>query len=160
MTCLERDPAKADALQNRALQADIQVATIAGDATQPVLSQHFDRVLIDAPCSGTGVVGRHPEARWRKRPDDGERLARTQSALLEALVSRVHSGGAIVYAVCSTDPRETTGVIEPFARSHNVQVGLVPARFEPWLTQNGEVLLPPGLSGRDGFFIARLERRA
>jgi 16S rRNA (cytosine967-C5)-methyltransferase len=105
------------------------------------------------------VVGRHPEARWRKRPDDGERLAFTQRALLEALAPHVYEGGAIVYAVCSTDPRETTGVIDWFARTHNVQRGLIPARFAQFETETGDVLIPPGLGGRDGFFVARLERR-
>ena len=69
-------------------------------------------MLIDAPCSGIGVIGRHPEARWKKQPGDGERLALTQRALLEALAPSVHAGGALVYAVCSTDPRETIEVVE------------------------------------------------
>jgi 16S rRNA (cytosine967-C5)-methyltransferase len=103
-------------------------------------------------------VGRHPETRWRKRHDDGERLALTQRALLEALAPHVYEGGAIVYAVCSTDRRETSEVVEWFVRTHNVQRGLIPARFSAFETESGDVLIPPGLGGRDGFFIARLER--
>lgn len=159
VTCIERDARKASALEQRAQSAELPVALIVGDATAPILQQNFDRMLIDAPCSGIGVVGRHPEARWRKRPDDGERLALTQRALLEALAPHAHEGGAIVYAVCSTDPRETTEVIEAFVRSHNVQRGLVPARFAEFETASGDILIPPGIGGRDGFFIARLERR-
>jgi 16S rRNA (cytosine967-C5)-methyltransferase len=159
VVCIERDARKAKALEQRAHDADLPVAVIVGDATAPMLQQSFDRMLIDAPCSGIGVVGRHPEARWRKRPDDGERLALTQRALLEALAPHAYQGGAIVYAVCSTDPRETTEVIDAFVRSHNVQRGLVPARFAEFETGSGDVLVPPGIGGRDGFFIARLERR-
>lgn len=160
VVCIERDPRKVAALERRAQIADLAVATIVGDATAPILQQQFDRILIDAPCSGIGVVGRHPEARWRKRPEDGERLALTQRALLEALAPHVYEGGAVVYAVCSSDPRETTDVVERFLRTHNFARGLVPARFAELETPSGDVLIPPGLQGRDGFFVARLERRS
>jgi 16S rRNA (cytosine967-C5)-methyltransferase len=159
IVCIERDARKAAALERRAQQAHLPVAIIVGDATAPILQQRFDRILIDAPCSGIGVIGRHPESRWRKRPDDGERLALTQRALLEALASHVHEGGAIVYAVCSVDKRETIDVIEWFIRTHNVLRGLIPAQLAHFETQAGDVLIPPGLGGRDGFYVARLERR-
>lgn len=160
LVCIERDARKAASLERRAADAGVTVAMVVGDATAPLLPQRFDRILIDAPCSGTGVLGRHPEARWRKRPEDGERLALTQRALLEALAPQVHEGGALVYAVCSVDPRETTGVIEWFMRTHDMERGLLPARFADFETDSGDVLIPPGLQGRDGFFVARLERRA
>lgn len=160
LTCIERDARKVSALEQRAVAAQLPIATIAGDATAPILQGRFDRILVDAPCSGTGVLGRHPEARWRKRPDDGERLALTQRALLEALAPHVHEGGALVYAVCSVDPRETSAVVDSFLRSHDMHRGLLPARFADFETDAGDVLIPPGLQGRDGFFVARLERRA
>ncbi len=159
LICIEKDARKAAALERRAQEAQLPVALIVGDATAPILRQRFDRILIDAPCSGIGVVGRHPEARWRKRPEDGERLAITQRALLEALVPHVYEGGAIVYAVCSVDKRETIEVIDWFVRTHNVQRGLIPAQLSEFETEAGDVLVPPGLGGRDGFFVARLERR-
>jgi 16S rRNA (cytosine967-C5)-methyltransferase len=159
LICIEKDPRKAAALERRAAQARLPVALIVGDATAPTLQQRFDRILIDAPCSGIGVIGRHPEARWRKRPEDGERLAVTQRALLEALAPHVYEGGAIVYAVCSVDKRETIDVIEWFVRTHNVQRGLIPAHLAAFETDAGDVLVPPGLEGRDGFYVARLERR-
>lgn len=157
--CIERDARKAAVLERRSQEARLPLALIVGDATAPILQQRFDRILIDAPCSGTGVVGRHPEARWRKQPEDGERLALTQRALLEALAPHVYEGGAIVYAVCSVDKRETTDVVEWFVRTHNVHRGLIPAHLAQFETQAGDVLVPPGLGGRDGFFVARLERR-
>lgn len=160
LICIERDARKAAALEQRAAEGGLAVAMVIGDAAAPILQGRFDRILIDAPCSGGGVLGRHPEARWRKRPEDGERLALTQRALLEALAPHVYEGGALVYAVCSVDPRETTGVIDWFLRTHDMQRGLIPARFEQFETDSGDVLIPPGLQGRDGFFVARLERRA
>lgn len=159
LICIEQDARKAASLERRAQDAQLPVALIIGDATAPILQQRFDRILVDAPCSGIGVIGRHPEARWRKRPEDGERLALTQRALLEALVPHLYEGGAIVYAVCSVDKRETIDVIEWFTRTHNVQRGLIPARLSEFETEAGDVLVPPGRGGRDGFFVARLERR-
>jgi 16S rRNA (cytosine967-C5)-methyltransferase len=159
LICIEKDARRAAALERRAQQADLPVALVVGDATAPILQQRFDRILIDAPCSGIGVIGRHPEARWRKRPEDGERLAVTQRALLEALAPHVYEGGAIVYAVCSVDKRETIDVIDWFVRTHNVQRGLIPARLSSFETEAGDVVVPPGLDGRDGFYVARLERR-
>ncbi|MEO9171304.1 MAG: 16S rRNA (cytosine(967)-C(5))-methyltransferase RsmB, partial [Candidatus Baltobacteraceae bacterium] len=132
-----------------------------GDATDELLpeTQRFDRVLIDAPCSGIGVVGRHPETRWKKQHGDGERLSATQAKILERIAASVHAGGAIVYAVCSTDSRETFDVVDGFLAHSSFERGLIPASYEPFLTAQGDVLIPPGIDGRDGFFIARLERR-
>ena len=160
LTCIEQDVRKSTMLEQRMALAGFAAAIVTGDATQVELTQKFDRILLDAPCSGIGVLGRHPEARWRKRPDDGERLAHTQRALLESLAPHLHEGGTIVYAVCSTDPRETHEVVEWFMQRHNVRRGLIPARYEPLLTGADDVLVPPGLDGRDGFYIARLESRA
>ncbi|HUA08315.1 MAG TPA: 16S rRNA (cytosine(967)-C(5))-methyltransferase RsmB [Candidatus Acidoferrales bacterium] len=159
--CIERDERKAKLLQARLEEAGVAAGLIVGDATVPLAApgRRFDRILIDAPCSGIGVIGRHPEARWKKQPGDGERLALTQRAMLEALAPSVHEGGALVYAVCSTDTRETTEVIEWFRGKANFERGLIPAALEPFITDAGDVLVPPGLEGRDGFFIARLERR-
>lgn len=159
--CIEMDQRRASVLQARLEQAGIVAGTVVGDATTALLapSARFDRILIDAPCSGVGVVGRHPEARWKKQPGDGERLALTQRALLEALGPSLHEGGALVYAVCSTDPRETIEVVEWFRARQNVERGLIPAEFEPFLSDEGDVLVPPGIDGRDGFYIARLEHR-
>ncbi len=158
LIAIEQDERKLRALLARAQQAQLGLATVTGDATQPILDRRFDRVLIDAPCSGTGVVGRHPEARWRKQNTDGERLASVQRAMLDALANNVYEGGALVYAVCSTDPRETAVLINEFLRDHPFERGLIPERFSQLQTPAGDVLIPPGICGREGFYIARLER--
>jgi len=161
LLCIERDERKAAVLQARLAEAGIAAGVLIGDATDELLApgQQFDRVLVDAPCSGNGVVGRHPEARWKKQPGDGERLALTQRAILDRIGTAVHSGGALVYAVCSSDPRETIEIVEWFWSRHNFERGIIPASYESFLTDAGDVLVPPGLNGRDGFYIARLERR-
>ncbi|MBV8118248.1 MAG: methyltransferase [Candidatus Eremiobacteraeota bacterium] len=160
VVCVERDARKAAQLERRAREASLCAAAVVADATRPLPGMRFDRILLDAPCSGTGVVGRHPEARWRKHSDDGERLAVLQASLLEAASAMLYEGGAIVYAVCSIDPRETTAVVDGLVRGGMLDRGLVPERFRPFQTPEGDVIVPPGVEGRDGFFISRLERRA
>jgi 16S rRNA (cytosine967-C5)-methyltransferase len=134
---------------------------VSGDATQALLppEEHFDRVLLDAPCSGTGIVGRLPVARWKKLSTDGERLAITQRALLEQAARHIRPSGSLVYAVCSTDPRETTAVMEWFLARENFERGPMPATYESLLTAAGDVLVAPGIDGGDGFYIARLVRQ-
>ncbi|HEY2475266.1 MAG TPA: transcription antitermination factor NusB [Candidatus Cybelea sp.] len=162
LLCIERDERKATTLATRLERVGITAAIVAGDATQALLPSDrlFDRVMLDAPCSGAGIVGRQPEARWKKQHGDGERLASTQRALLQQVARHVYPGGALVYAVCSVDPRETTEVIDWFLAREKFERGLIPVAYEGLLTEAGDVLVPPGLAGRDGFYIARLERRA
>jgi 16S rRNA (cytosine967-C5)-methyltransferase len=161
LLCVERDVRKAATLAQRLERADVVAGIVTGDATQALLpaDEQFDRVLLDAPCSGTGIVGRQPEARWKKQSTDGERLAITQRALLEQAARHVSGSGRLVYAVCSTDPRETTEVMEWFLARANFERGPMPAAYASLLTAAGDVLVPPGIDGRDGFYIARLERR-
>lgn len=158
LLCVDRDERKMKALQARFDAVGLSAQPVAADARAPGLERRFDRALLDAPCSGIGVVGRHPEARWKKQSGDGERLAALQGELLDAASRLLYEGGALVYAVCSIDPREGVEVVNGFLEHHNFSRGLVPAQLEPFLTESGDVLIPPGLEGRDGFYIARLER--
>ncbi len=162
LTCIESDARKVAVLEGRLERAETMAAVVTGDASEAVLpaDARFDRVLVDAPCSGVGVVGRHPEARWKKQGTDGERLALTQRALLEQAARHVHPGGALVYAVCSTDPRETAEVIDWFLSRENFERGPIPAAYAPFVTADADVLVPPGIEGRDGFYFARLQRRS
>ena len=160
LCCIERDPRKIATLQQRLEEGGVTASIVDGDATAELLpsDQRFDRVLVDAPCSGVGVVGRHPEARWKKQGGDGERLALTQRAILEQTARHVYPGGALVYEACSTDPRETTEVIDWILAEQNFERGRIPSRYEPILTSGAYVLVTPGIDARDGFFITRGER--
>lgn len=160
IVALDTDARKIARLQERLAGAAVtSVAARAGDASALDAGQAFDAILVDAPCSGTGIVGRQPEARWRKHPDDGVRLAPQQHALLEAAARALAPGGRLVYAVCSTDRREAEDVIEPFLAAHSdLRRNAVPERYAPFVTPAGDVLVPPGIDGRDGFYIATLRR--
>ena len=161
LTCIERDARKVEGLGDRLAAGGFAAAIVTGDAVEIARSSgmRYDRIMLDAPCSGIGVLGRHPEARWRKAPDDAERLAAAQRAFLDALLPCLHPGGVLVYAVCSVDRTETTAVVDDALARHNVERGLMPARYETLLDERGDAFVPPGIDGRDGFFIARLERR-
>ena len=80
-----------------------------GDASALDGSETFDAILVDAPCSGIGIIGRQPEARWRKTPEDGARLAPLQRSLLESAARALAPAGRLVYAVCSTDRARERG---------------------------------------------------
>jgi 16S rRNA (cytosine967-C5)-methyltransferase len=150
--------ARAQARLAEAAVTSVELRT--ADASALDGSETFDAVLVDAPCSGIGIVGRQPEARWRKTPDDGARLAPGQRALVDAAARALVPGGRLVYAVCSTDAREGEGVIEPFLSAHpEIERATLPERYAPFVTPAGDVLVPPGIDGRDGFFIAVMRRR-
>ncbi|MBC5806896.1 MAG: hypothetical protein DLM53_00970 [Candidatus Eremiobacter antarcticus] len=122
-----------------------------------------DAALVDAPCTGIGIIGRHPELRWRKRPDDGVRLSATQLAILECAAERSAGNGRILYVTCSTDAREDEDVVRSFLarnegwRSAPLQV---PANSADMLPIGDFLLTLPGVDGADGFFFAQLVRRA
>ncbi|HEY1727267.1 MAG TPA: transcription antitermination factor NusB [Candidatus Baltobacteraceae bacterium] len=132
-----------------------------GDATQTqVARQDADFVLVDAPCSGLGILGRQPEARWRKEPGDPARLASLQSELLESGSQRVRPGGRLVYSVCTFSPVETGERIETFLREHPEFSRPVTApKYSAWRLDSGDLRFPPGIERRDGFYVALLERR-
>lgn len=127
----------------------------------------YDRILIDAPCSGLGALRRRPEARWRKSPADIPELGHIQRDLLAEAVKHLKPGGVLAYVTCSPHLSETRHVVEWFTASH-AEVQLLPTsrimnRFtrEP-VTQEAEstVQLWPHLHGTDAMFIALFERRA
>lgn len=162
LSSIERDAAESSSSHRRvaevwALEGGVtEVRPLKGRVTE-VPAAHA--VLLDAPCSGIGIIGRHPEARWRKSPDDGARLSLLQSELLEAAARVTAPNGRLVYSVCSTDPREGVDVIEAFlaSRSEFRRDAFAP-RYQPFMTREGDLLTPPGIDGRDGFCVARLTR--
>ncbi len=157
--CVERDEKKLGPWRELVERSGVaNAALVHGDATDAAASVRAQAVLVDAPCSGTGVIGRHPEARWRKTPEDGARLAIVQAALLRAAAERTAPGGRLVYSVCSSDRREGPDVIEAFLAASPAFVrAALPERYAPFVA-SGDVVVPPGIEGRDGFFIASLRR--
>ena len=131
----------------------------------------FDAVLLDAPCSSTGTVRRHPDVPWTKTPEDIDKLVGVQRRLLDRAVGLVRPGGRIVFSNCSLDPMEGEALVAAFlaetpgVAADPVRPGEV-AGADPFLTPQGMLrttpadldLGEPALSGMDGFFAARLLR--
>lgn len=128
------------------------VSCVVGDASQPPF-RRADAVLLDAPCSGLGSLGRRADARWRIREGDVTRLAEAQSQMLDAAVGLVRPGGVLLYSVCTLTRAETIEVADRFARAH---VGLVPEPLgQPWRRWGSGGLLLPGDVGADGMACFR-----
>jgi 16S rRNA (cytosine967-C5)-methyltransferase len=161
LVCVERDEKKIAVLEETLQRARVTLAAIVvGDAAEAAAEIRADGVLLDAPCSGVGVIGRHPEARWRKTPEDGARLATVQAALLRAAAERTKPGGRLVYSVCSNDPREGSAIVDAFlAENASFARAPLPERYAPF-ARDGDVVVTPGVEGRDGFYIALLARAA
>ncbi|RMH32709.1 MAG: 16S rRNA (cytosine(967)-C(5))-methyltransferase RsmB [Nitrospirae bacterium] len=121
----------------------------------------FDRILIDAPCSGFGVLRRHPEGKWFKSPDSIQRAQRLQYQLLLSAARLLRPGGLMVYSACSIEPEETRELIERFLRDHPE---FLLESVEPWLPASGQALCDPEgyfvslAMNMDGFFAARLQK--
>jgi 16S rRNA (cytosine967-C5)-methyltransferase len=136
------------------------VHVLAADAKRPPFTQAFDSVLLDAPCSGLGTLGRNPDIRWRARPADIARHADRQRALLDAVAALVTPGGTLVYATCSLEPEENEGVVAPFLETRpEFRTAPLPSWAAP-LASGSFARMLPERDGGDGFFAARLERRA
>jgi 16S rRNA (cytosine967-C5)-methyltransferase len=146
------------------------VSWLALDATLPLpFSESFQRILLDAPCSGTGTLARNPEIRWRLQPDDLACAHDRQVAMLRRALEQLGRGGRLVYATCSMEPEENETVVREVL-SQESGVGIVRAEeaLRPWLRSDAaaaSLFDPEGFfrtfpphSGTDGFFAAVLER--
>jgi 16S rRNA (cytosine967-C5)-methyltransferase len=122
----------------------------------------FDRVLVDAPCSGLGTLRRDPDIRWRRREDELNGLARNQLMLLDRSAEVVKSGGRLLYSTCSGEPEENDAVVEAFLSGHR-DFRLYDLRqdlpaLEPVLDGRGMLRTLPFAHGLEAFFAAALER--
>ncbi len=138
------------------------VGILAMSAGNPAFKDVFDAVLVDAPCSGLGVLRRHPDARWRLREKDLARHGRVQRELLTSAAHTVRPGGHLTYAVCSNEPEETDRVAETMDNSGFVRdpgVEFLPPPARKFVGEDGVLRLrPEDGSGLDGFFAVRWRR--
>jgi 16S rRNA (cytosine967-C5)-methyltransferase len=137
------------------------VSLLAADGRQPPFrAETLDAVLLDAPCSGLGTLGRHPDIRWRARAEDIAGHAGRQAELLRALAPLVRPGGALVYAVCSGEPEEGEAVADAFRAEHpRWRPAELPAWSAPFHGPGpGRVATRPEEHGGDAFFAAVLTR--
>ena len=143
------------------------VGVVAGDGTRPAWSPAtFDRILVDAPCTGLGALRRRPESRWRRQASDVADLVPLQEALLGAALDSARVGGVVVYATCSPLVEETAGVVRAVLTARD-DARLEPAAsLLPEVTDaesahlDGAVQLWPHRHGTDAMFLALLRRTA
>jgi len=140
------------------LGLEVLCTVLADGRAAPFPPMAFDRVLLDAPCSGLGVLRRRPEARWRVQPADVRALAALQRELLAAAAALVRPGGRLLYSVCTVTPEETVEV-DAWARDALEGFDALAPPPEPWRPHGRGALLLPHDAGTDGMFVLSLHRR-
>jgi 16S rRNA (cytosine967-C5)-methyltransferase len=121
-------------------------------------SRQADRVLVDAPCSGLGVLRRKPDARWRKSPEMLAELPKLQMEILNSAAECVKPGGVLVYSTCTIEPVENQEVVQGFLATHGAFSLEQAGKYLPVAQAAEMVQLYPQRDGVDGFFIARMKR--
>jgi 16S rRNA (cytosine967-C5)-methyltransferase len=170
IVALELHPHRAALLRKRVAAPNVKVIT--GDLLELQVDEPFDRVLVDAPCTGTGTLARNPEIKWRLGRQDVRELALRQIALLRAAMKAVSPRGRLIYSTCSLEREENEGVVEQ-ALAENPAFRLFDCAGElrrlqeegEWVSPESEALVRdcflrtiPGVHQCDGFFAAILER--
>jgi len=173
VAAVELSPARLARVRANLERLHLEAELVEADAATWAPGKLFDAVLLDAPCTSTGTIRRHPDILHLKRPDDVAALAAQQARLLDNAVRLVRPGGLLVYCTCSLEPEEGG---EQIARILSRDPGLVRVPIAPgecaipaeWITPEGDLRTLPfhlphaqsELSGLDGFYAARLCRRA
>jgi 16S rRNA (cytosine967-C5)-methyltransferase len=153
-------PSRAKLVRDNATRLGLEsVPVVVADGRRPPFPPaSFDRVLVDAPCTGLGVLRRRPDARWRIEEDDVERLVTLQRALLDAAIPLVRPGGLLVYSVCTLTNDETIGIDEWLANAHP-ELEAVDPPGAPWTrVDRGARRLPD--EHADGMYVIRLLHRS
>lgn len=158
VTAVEPSQHRADLVVENIRELPVDVLRVDGRYTG--LDPGFDRVLVDAPCTGLGALRRRPEARWRRQPADVPALVKMQRELLAAAISLTRPGGVVLYSTCSPHVAETVGVVADALRRHRVRALDTRPLFEPVASGLGDgpyVQLWPHRHGTDAMFAAALE---
>jgi 16S rRNA (cytosine967-C5)-methyltransferase len=174
VTAIDRSEPRMARLRENLLRTGLSAVTVVAAAEEwkpEPPAESFDAVLVDAPCTSTGTIRRHPDIPWRKAPGDIEVLAAVQMRLLNRAVELTRRGGTIVYCTCSLEPEEgeniVAGIVRQDARVRRQPIAATDLPgLADFVTPQGELrTLPchwpdadPRMSGLDGFFAARLER--
>ncbi len=124
----------------------------------PFMEKSFDRVLVDAPCTGTGTLRRNPEIRWRIRPSDLQDLSERQRRILSNGARMTRSGGRLVYSTCSVEAEEDEEVVSAFLNEHSDFEQVAVEAPEKLLLPTGSARTWPHRDGSDGFFLAAFQR--
>jgi 16S rRNA (cytosine967-C5)-methyltransferase len=166
LTAVDIDPQRLARVRDNLSRGDLQAELVNGDATAPAAwwdGIPFDRILLDAPCSGLGVIRRHPDIRLRKSPSDIDKLPQLQGRLLAAAWPLLKPGGRLVYATCTVTRSENRDLLAAFLRSTPDAACLPAENWEGWpnfgeADDYGRQILP-GEAGADGFYYAALTKQ-
>ncbi|MFM2041887.1 MAG: ribosomal small subunit methyltransferase [Pseudomonadota bacterium] len=167
VTAVDRSDRRLERLRDNLARLGLTAETVVGDAGTWAPTAPADAVLLDAPCSATGTIRRHPDVARLKGPEDVEKLARVQARLLNRAVDMVRPGGLIVYGTCSLQPEEGEAQVDALlSRRRDLErVPVDPAEvggLSALVTPTGDLRATPGVlidrGGMDGFFITRLRR--
>ena len=159
VTAVDPAPRRADLVEENTRGLPVDVVRV--DGRESGLEPGFDRVLVDAPCTGLGALRRRPEARWRRLPSDVPQLAKLQRELLTSAIRLTRPGGVVLYATCSPHLVETAGVVADALRRHPVAALDARPLFVPadQLGPGPYVQLWPHRHGTDAMFAAALQVR-
>ena len=156
LLALDNDSARLARIRENLDRLGAQATLRCADAADPDSwwdGRPFQRILLDAPCSASGVARRHPDIRWNRRPSDLAKLAAQQAALLNGLWQVLETSGKLLYATCSVFREENESTVEAFlARQPDARI----AQFQPGAPDGGRIMPD---DDRDGFFYALLEKR-
>ncbi|MDO6964745.1 16S rRNA (cytosine967-C5)-methyltransferase [Rhizobium alvei] len=165
VTAVEQSASRLKRLQSNLGRLGLSCATHLSKLEDFEPDQPLDAILLDAPCSSTGTIRRHPDVLWSKGPEDIEKLAGVQRRLLEQAFRRLPTGGKLVFSNCSLDPIEGENLISVFLSEHAEAelVAIDPADWpglETAVTGRGEMRTTPAmLGGMDGFYAAVIRRK-
>ena len=172
VTAVDVSPARLDRLRDNLKRLALAAEVVEADAAAWSPGRTFDVVVLDAPCTATGTIRRHPDILRLKRPEDVARMSELQGRMLAQAATLVRPGGLLVYSTCSLEPEEAEHQIAAFLPAHPdfQRSALEPAEIgaEPaWIDPDGDLrtlpfhlaLDPADLSGIDAFYVARLRRR-
>jgi 16S rRNA (cytosine967-C5)-methyltransferase len=162
LTALDVDPARCERIHDTLRRIGLQANVVAADAAKPASwwdGAPFDAILLDAPCTASGIVRRHPDVRWLRRESDIAQLAVQQRRLLDALWPLLAPGGRLLYCTCSVFRAEGEGQIQTFV-AHNRDAVLRPSpgHLLPQSGAKGNAVPDNPGSDHDGFFYALLEK--
>jgi 16S rRNA (cytosine967-C5)-methyltransferase len=167
LTALDVDVARCERIHDTLHRLGLQARVIAADAAEPAKGWYaaaggalFDAILLDAPCTASGIVRRHPDIRWLRRESDIAQLAAVQARLLQTLWPLVRDGGRLLYCTCSVFKAEGYEQIQTFV-AHNKDALLLPSpgHLMPQSGAKDEAVRDNLLGDHDGFFYALLEKR-
>ena len=171
VTAVDRSPARLKRLRENLARLKLEAETVAADVTA-WQAEPFDAVLLDAPCTATGTIRRHPDIPWRRKPEELATLVALQTRLLDRAAELVRPGGLLVYATCSLEPEENEAQVEALL-ARRPELARMPVRADEiaghaeMVNARGDLrTLPchlpdpqPRMAGCDGFYAARLRKR-